>query len=128
METYRTEITLDLNGQPEDQLVTAKQGDQFTRIIQANIVKDGTPIQIGETAATFTCHKPDGTQVVQSANILKSGAVSLALSKQCFAVAGPCRCEFTFKQDEYILSTAVFTMMVYPSAYDPGALEITRAF
>ena len=125
METYRTEITLDLNGQPEDQLVTAKQGDQFTRIIQANIVKDGTPIQIGETAATFTCHKPDGTQVVQSANILKSGAVSLALSKQCFAVAGPCRCEFTFKQDEYILSTAVFTMMVYPSAYDPGALEST---
>ena len=127
MEYYRTEITLDLNGRPEDQLVTAKQGDKQTRIIRANIVADGIPVtQVGQTTATFTCHKPDDTQVVQMATIGQGGKdVSVTLSEQCFTAAGACRCEFTFKQDEYILSTAVFTMMVYPSAYDPGALEST---
>lgn len=127
MEYYRTEITLDLNGRPEDQLVTAKQGDQFTRIIRANIVADGIPVtQTGQITAIFTCHKPDGTQVVQTATIGQGGKdVSVTLSEQCFTAAGACLCEFTFKQDEYILSTAVFTMMVYPSAYDPGALEST---
>ena len=116
-------ITIDFVADMPTQRVPVKQWDKNSRIIQAEILNNGLPVTIESgTTVTYALRKPDKTQVVNTATY-QNNIVTITLSDQCLTVPGLADCELIFAKNSQVLSTAVFEIEVYQSAYDDNAVE-----
>lgn len=116
-------ITIDFVADMPTQRVPVKQWDKNSRIIQAEILNNGLPVTIESgTTVTYALRKPDKTQVVNTATY-QNNIVTITLSDQCLTVPGLADCELIFAKNSQVLSTAVFEIEVYQSAYDDDAIE-----
>lgn len=116
-------ITIDFVADGPTQRVSAKQWDKNSRIIRAEILNNGLPVTIESgTTVTYALRKPDKTQVVNTATY-QDNIVTINLSDQCLTISGLAICEIIFVKNSQVISTAVFEIEIYQSAYDDDAME-----
>lgn len=124
--TQRIVLDVGLRGKPE--IIQAKQGDKNTRIIEAEILSNGDPAIFDSSInVIYAFRKPDGTQVINSAQ-LSNGMATVALSDQCLTKAGHCTCELIFRKENAVLTTATFEVHVWPNVYDDQAAISTDEY
>lgn len=116
-------ITIDFVADGPTQRASAKQWDKNSRIIRAEILNNGFPVTIESgTTVTYALRKPDKTQVVNTATY-QDNIVTINLSDQCLTISGLAICEIIFVKNSQVISTAVFEIEIYQSAYDDDAME-----
>lgn len=122
------EIQLNLNGGDEQVKVHVKQGDINSRLLKITLYEDGELYTIPQDAtARFAWTKPDGLCVLGDASISEH-VVLIELTQQMLASFGDATCEVMLYCDEALLTSAVFTAAIYPSAYDAGTVESTDEY
>ena len=122
------EIQLNLNGGDEQVKVHVKQGDINSRLLKITLYEDGELYTIQQDAtARFAWTKPDGLCVLGDASISEH-VVLIELTQQMLASFGDATCEVMLYCDEALLTSAVFTAAIYPSAYDAGTVESTDEY
>lgn len=109
-------ITLELSKKTPQTFVYAKQGDSSSRYVRAKLTKDGEECRLQGITANFRARKPDGTMVFDPAEVREDGTVTVELTGQTLAVAGPvladiCLCGSAGE----ILSTVSFVIQVDPA-------------
>lgn len=128
-----TNITLfaDSSGQNNPQYVYAKQHDANSRYLVAKIVGSGKDIIVTGTAQ-LNATKPDGTHSYVAGSINKDGTITIELTSNLLAVDGKISCDITIfnSEDEQqtLLTTSTFYILVDESNYDSGAIESTNEF
>lgn len=122
------EIQLNLNGGDEQVKVHVKQGDINSRLLKITLYEDGELYTIPQdTTARFAWTKPDGLCVLGDA-VISDHVVLIELTQQMLASFGDATCEVMLYCDEALLTSAVFTAAIYPSAYDAGTVESTDEY
>lgn len=134
---YTTSLKLDMNPRGAPPVVRVKQGDGFSRFLQAQLTKDGvnfTP----ESGVDFIfrCIKPDGHGVLEDsinedAELERylvinqgNGVIQIELVDQVATAAGRCMCDLCLIKSEKILSTIPFVIEVVASP-DVGSLVVS---
>ena len=121
---YDTTITLDLSGEQRSAPVTAKQGDRDTRYIFAQLLAHGQPYTIPTgVTARVAMTKPRGQCVLNDAEIIGTNTVKITLTEQMLIDAGDARAEVMLYSGNTMLSSAVFDLVIQPSAYNRDAVE-----
>ena len=134
---YTTSLNLDMNPRGAPPVVRVKQGDGFSRFLQAQLTKDGvnfTP----ESGVDFIfrCIKPDGHGVLEDsinedAELERylvinqgNGVIQIELVDQVATAVGRCMCDLCLIKSEKILSTIPFVIEVVASP-DVGSLAVS---
>lgn len=121
---YDTTITLDLSGEQRSAPVAAKQGDKDTRYIFAQLLAHGQPYTIPTgVTARVAMTKPRGQCVLNDAEIIGTNTVKITLTEQMLIDAGEARAEVMLYSGDTMLSSAVFDVVIQPSAYNRDAVE-----
>ena len=125
---YTRQIKLDVNPAGVPPVVRIKQGDGYTRFIQAQLMKDGvnyTP-ESG-VRYLFRCQKPDGHAVLedsieQDATLHRYlvvnegyGVIKIELIDQVSTAIGACKCDLCLIKNEQVLSSIPFILEVVAS-------------
>ena len=117
-------FSLDFAKAPPLEYIFAKQGDRNSRILEITPLDNGVSYAIPEgTVARFGAKKPDGTQILDDAAI-DDGKIYVTLSSQALAVSGAVTAEIAlYGENEQLLSSQHFHIMVERFAVDPDAVE-----
>lgn len=115
---------LDFAGSPPLEYIFAKQGDQNSRILEITPLDNGVPYSVPTgTTARFGAKKPDGTQILDGAEI-DNGKIYVTLSDQTLAASGVVTAEIAlYGTSDELLSSQRFHIKVEPFAIDPDAVE-----
>lgn len=119
-----TDIQIDLYGEEQLYLVSAKQGDRQTRYIRVQLMNNGNEFSIPEEVTLIAnIQKPDGHFCYnECAN--EENRVMVELTNQALAAAGTAHCdiEMRSKSGELILSSASFTIEIEKSMRNEDAI------
>lgn len=119
-----TDIQIDLYGEEQLYLVSAKQGDRQTRYIRVQLMNNGNEFNIPEEVTLIAnIQKPDGHFCYnECAN--EENRVMVELTNQALAAAGTAHCdiEMRSKSGELILSSASFTIEIEKSMRNEDAI------
>lgn len=116
---YIIEVTADLSGVPGVQKIIAKQGDDGTRKARVKLLSGGTQYYPPEgTRARIGMRKPNDQQVYHDANIDSEGSVLVEFDSRMLDTAGEATLEIVLYLGNATLSSAIVTVLIYPSAYD----------
>lgn len=120
-----TSITLDVAASsPRRHLVTAKQGDTNTRIIEVTLLNDGKNFDIpAGSLVKIRMEKPDGKYIYNECSYA-GNTVRYTLTNQSISVAGSVLCDIEI--EDYLhntISSIGFTMEVYRSPYSESAIK-----
>lgn len=119
-----TDIQIDLYGEEQLYLVSAKQGDRQTRYIRVQLMNNGNEFSIPEEVTLIAnIQKPDGHFCYnECAN--EGNRVMVELTNQALAAAGTAHCdiEMRSKSGELILSSASFTIEIEKSMRNEDAI------
>lgn len=119
---YISKLVLDISGEDLHQCITAKQGDDKTRLVEITLMDGENQVKLANgESADFRCLKPDNRSVILDATYQTDGAILLKLDKQVLAVAGTVLCDVAITDtNENLLSTANFYILVEPAATNGG--------
>lgn len=114
---YTQKITLDLNARSAPQVITAKQGDADTRVLEIHLMEDGKEYQPeADSIVMFRARKPDGTFIVDgTTSSLNNNIVYVRLSEQALAAAGRALVDILLYKDNQYLSTMSFILNIEPA-------------
>ena len=125
---YKRQVQLDVNPAGKPPVVRIKQGDGYSRFLQAQLMKDGANWTPGSGIEyLFRCQKPDGHAVLedsiaQDATLHRylvinqgSGVIQIELIDQVSTAPGVCRCDLCLIRDEKVISTIPFILEVVAS-------------
>lgn len=118
MPKYITELTLDISGKRNNQTITAKQGDNKSRLIRITLVDGETNVVLedGENV-DFRCLKPDKKSCKLPTTIEEGGRILVELDDNALAVAGCVRADVEINNaDGLVLSSTTFYIQVEPAA------------
>ena len=111
-------INLDLSRQSAGLCLYAKQGDADSRYLRVCLTNQGQTYTPTGVQANFRARKPDGTMVYNPAVINADGSVTVELTEQTLAVAGPVLADVCLCGAEgQVLSSASFMIMVDAQPY-----------
>ena len=115
-------ITIDLSKRTTPEMLYAKQGDEGSRFVQITLTEDGNPYLPPEGAgATLRCRKSDGKAVINPAVINSDGTITVELTQQVLAAAGPVQADVSLNGAAgEILSSLSFLIWAEPA---PGGDE-----
>lgn len=109
-------ITLELSKKTPQTFIYAKQGDSSSRYVRAKLTKNGEDCRLQRITANFRARKPDGTMVFDPAAVNEDGTVTVELTGQTLAVAGPVLADLCLVGSAgEILSTVSFVIQVDPA-------------
>lgn len=109
-------ITLDCSI-PRLQHVCCLQNDKSSRAIVITVTNNGEPITLDADTMKVNCkiRKPDDIYIYNTTTINDDGTVSIVLTEQATTTAGICYCELQIIQNDAILSTMSFHIIVEKS-------------
>lgn len=111
-------IKLDLDGKPSGLCVYAKQGDGDSRFLNVSLTCQGQPYTPSGVQINFRARKPDGTMIYDPAELREDGTVTVELTDQTLAAAGPVLADLCLCGSEgQILSTGSFLILVEAQPY-----------
>jgi len=119
-----TDIQIDLYGEEQLYLVSAKQGDRQTRFIRVQLMNNGNEFEIPEDATLIAnIQKPDGHFCYNECEN-RENRVMVELTNQALAAAGTAHCDIEMRSatGEMILSSASFTIEIERSMRDEDAI------
>lgn len=106
---YDKAITLDFAAQGCVARIEAKQGDAFTRRLIVTLKMAGQAFTVPEgVEVLLRVQKPDGTAAVNQATVNDNGTVTVILTDQILAAAGPAFCDLALIREGELLSTVCF--------------------
>ena len=122
------DIKLNLSGDNSVVKVMAKQYDQNSRFIQCSFYHEGIAYELPkQTAVRVILKKPDGKLIMADA-ATEENTASFELTAQMLATAGRANCEVQLYQEETMLSTSTFPVIIFPVTYDEGEIESTAEY
>lgn len=122
-----TNIVLDLH-KPNYTLVTAKQYDDKSRIINVQVTDYGNLVVLPEDViARVKWHKPDGNGVFNDCCIHEN-VIAVELTAEMLAAAGTALAEVILYQQDSIVSTMTFSVEIHKSAIPNGQIVSSDEF
>lgn len=119
-----TDIQIDLYGEEQYYLASAKQGDKATRFLRVQLMNNGNEFQIPDDVKLIAnIQKPDGKFCYNECE--KDGnRVMVQLTNQALAAAGTAHCDIEMRtaSGELILSSAAFTIEIEKSMRNEAAI------
>lgn len=120
-----TDIQIDLYGEMQYYMVSAKQGDKATRYIRVQLMNNGNEFQIPDDVIIIAnIKKPDGKFCYNECT-KSDNRVMVQLTNQALAAAGTACCDIEMRSEngELILSSAAFTIEIESSMRNENAIE-----
>lgn len=128
MQTYNTDVTLDLSGQNNGAVVYAKQYDSNTRIVTVTILQDGEPFGLTDTnTARVEIRKPDGEQIFNDCTI-SNGKVIVEIPQQALTVSGIAELEISLMENSQLISSSVLKLVIEPSVLDDETVKSSSEY
>ena len=119
-----TDIQIDLYGEEQYYLASAKQGDKATRFLRVQLMNNGNEFEIPDDVKLIAnIQKPDGKFCYNECE--KDGnRVMVQLTNQALAAAGTAHCDIEMRtaSGELILSSAAFTIEIEKSMRNEAAI------
>lgn len=119
-----TDITIDLYGEEQQYMVSAKQGDKATRYVRIKLMNNGTEFQIPDDVTLIAnIQKPDGKFCYNECEE-EDNRVMVQLTNQALTAAGTAHCDIEMRSHsgEMILSSAAFTVEIERSMRNEAAI------
>lgn len=119
-----TDVQIDLYGETQYFLVSAKQGDKATRFLRVQLMNNGNEFEIPENVTLIANIKKPDKKFCYNECANEENRVMVELTNQALAAAGTAYCdiEIRTKSGEKILSSAAFTIEIEPSMRDEDAI------
>lgn len=120
-----TDITLELTGEEQLYMVSAKQGDKKTRYVRVLLTNNGKEFIVPDgMIAIANIKKPDRKFCYNECNI-EDNRIIIELTNQALAAAGTGHCdvEIRDKDNEVVLSTQAFTIEIEESMRNEDAIK-----
>lgn len=128
MQTYNTDLTLDLSGQNNGVVVYSKQYDSNTRTITVTVLQDGEPFDINDTTtARVEIRKPDGEQIFNDCAI-SDNKVIVEISQQALAVSGIAELEISLMEKDQIITSSILKLVIEPSVLDDETVKSSSEY
>lgn len=119
-------ISLDLSLKTHPVTIKAKQGDRESRFIEASLYSNNVAYNIPNTAIVLISYlKPDRKKVentVAKENIIDN-KITFPLTEQMLTVAGTGKCDVKIADNNGIVSTATFKVLIDAQAVPDFAVE-----
>lgn len=119
-----TNIQLEMTGDTNRYLASAKQGDKATRYIIAKLLNNGDPYVIPDGArACVNIEKPDGKFIYNTCEYSGSD-VTIELTNQILAACGTAFCDVEIRSsdDSQVITSASFTIEIEKSQRNENAI------
>ena len=119
-----TDVQIDLYGETQLYLASAKQGDKATRFLRVQLMNNGNEYQIpSDVTLIANIKKPDGKFCYNECD-RDGNRVMVELTNQALAAAGTAYCDVEIRtaDGEKILSSAAFSIEIEPSMRDEDAI------
>lgn len=119
-----TDITIDLYGEEQMYMASAKQGDKATRWLRIQLMNNGTEFEIPDNVTLIAnIQKPDGRFCYNECEC-EENRVMVQLTNQALAAAGTAHCDIEMRSasGELILSSAAFTIEIEKSMRNEDAV------
>lgn len=124
---YQNELSVDINAKGCE-TVYAKQGDFETRLLLITLLQDGEPYTIeDDVAVRIAWNKPDGNQVLNDCAV-ENGKIKVVMTQQMLIEEGEAQCEIMLFKTDQLLTTALFTVVIVPAAYDSDVIESSSEY
>lgn len=126
--TMITDVQIDLYGETQRYLASAKQGDRATRYLRVQLMNTGNEFQIPENVRLIAnIKKPDGKFCYNECKN-EGNRVMVQLTSQALAAAGTAYCDIEIRTQsgDKILSSQAFTIEIEPSMRDEDAILSTN--
>ena len=120
-----TDVTIDLYGEVQYYMASAKQGDKATRYLRVQLMNNGNEYQIPDDIILIAnIKKPDGKFCYNQCE-KENNRVMVQLTSQALAAAGTAYCDIEMRDndDNLILSSAAFSIEIEKSMRDENAIE-----
>lgn len=122
------DIQLDLSKLTPPVTVRTKQNDRHTRFLRVQFTDRGTEVLLPEgVTARLSVRKPDGKQVLND-GVISDNTVLYELTEQMLCRAGHAHAEAMLFRGEKLLSSAIFHLNIFPTAFDADRLESTDEY
>lgn len=121
------EINLDINDNHTYQHLYTKQYD-IHRVFKFNIYKDGNPYDISGTEAVFEMKKPDGTVIMNTAEITGTNQVQISLTPQMSIVYGKSTFQIKFIENENVVTTITGKLVIDEAVIQDNDVESSDEF
>ena len=121
---FVTDVQIDLYGETQLYLASAKQGDKATRFLRVQLMNNGNEYQIpSDVTLIANIKKPDGKFCYNECD-RDGNRVMVELTNQALAAAGTAYCDVEIRtaNGEKILSSAAFSIEIEPSMRDEDAI------
>ncbi len=123
-----TDVQIDLYGETQRYLASAKQGDRASRYLRVQLMNNGNEFQIPDGVRLIAnIKKPDGKFCYNECST-ENNRVMVQLTSQALAAAGTAYCDIEIRTSTgaFILSSAAFTIEIEPSMRDEDAILSTN--
>lgn len=123
-----TDVQIDLYGETQRYLASAKQGDRASRYLRVQLMNNGNEFQIPDGVRLIAnIKKPDGKFCYNECST-EDNRVMVQLTSQALAAAGTAYCDIEIRTSTgaFILSSAAFTIEIEPSMRDEDAILSTN--
>ena len=123
-----TDVQIDLYGETQRYLASAKQGDRASRYLRVQLMNNGNEFQIPDGVCLIAnIKKPDGKFCYNECSA-ENNRVMVQLTSQALAAAGTAYCDIEIRTSTgaFILSSAAFTIEIEPSMRDEDAILSTN--
>lgn len=130
LERLTTRISIEMTGDTQRYLVSAKQGDRATRYIVAKLLNAGEAYIIPAGArVAFNVEKPDRKYVYNTCTFSGS-EVTIELTNQTLAVAGTAYCDIEVRTGDntQLITSASFTIEIEKSMRNDKAILSSNEF
>lgn len=123
------DLTLDVDGESQLELIKAVQGDAESLFLLVRLVRNGEPYMIpNDTTPAIRCKKPDGTKALVDCTISNNRIIA-EITQSMLTVPGLANCEINlYGADESILTTAEFMLKIRPKVYPDNDVTSTDDF
>lgn len=123
------QIALDVHKSVSQMQITAKKNDT-ARTLYATLNEDGKPYNIEPgSSAVIMIRKPGGTVLMNDCAIRSDGTIIYEFTAQTVSAEGLCECELRlYGQNNQILTSPRFTILVNETVYDDGQVESQDEF
>ena len=120
-----TDVKIDMYGETQYYMASAKQGDKATRYLRIQLMNNGNEFQIPDDVTLIAnIKKPDGKYCYNECT-KQGNRVMVQLTNQALAAAGTAYCDIEMRDEsgELILSSAAFAIEIEQSMRNESAIE-----
>ncbi len=123
-----TRLKVDLYCPSQFTVVNTQQGDENSRIIEVELLDNGTPYVIPEQVTiSLQGARPDGFSILEACQH-EGNIITCELSNYVLAVEGKCSVKIVLMDSDMVLSSVPFSILVGKNPFDENSVIATPQF